>query len=314
MNKNFDILCQGSLCTEVLAWVERYPGAGDGIIADSIKWTGGGMAANAASAIALLVGRVTLLSTTGDDYYGHESLKKLRENGVNIDFLVQRRNHSSPIVILMIDPSLKRAGLVLPMERDLELKIEDVPDEVFQTNKVFFTDMHPLETSVELTRKAKRFGLVIAMDMQMTEAHTNLPGLNEKITEMFDMTDYFFADEENFLNWTGYSRIEPACKTLFDLYPNKILVITRGKEGSWIITNQRAIEIPIFQVPVVDSIGAGDAYHGAFLYAHLVLNMSLHDAGLFASATAALSCMKSGARDGLPDFKTVQNFLETRSN
>ncbi|RQV95203.1 carbohydrate kinase family protein [bacterium] len=312
MKRTFDFLCQGSVCTEILAWVDRYPNAGDAILADPVKWTGGGMAANTAAAIALLGGRVAFVSAVGDDLYGSKAIASLQNIGVNVDFMIQHQNQPTPLVILMINPSLQRAGLVLDMDEEFYLKNEDVPDNLIKTCKVFFTDMSAKNTSIELTRRAKGLGLTTAFDMQMSEAHINSPNHDKKICDIFELADFYFADEENFLNWTNAEDCTLGVSALLERYPDKTLVITKGSHGATITNVSEKIEVPAFDVPVVDTIGAGDAFHGAFLYAHIILCMSLRDSGMFASAVSAISCKKAGARDGLPTMNEVLDFLRER--
>jgi sulfofructose kinase len=87
--------------------------------------------------------------------------------------------------------------------------------------------------------------------------------------------------------------------------PEVTLLITRGATGSLLATRSETRPIAPFPVAMVDSIGAGDALHGAFLYAHLGLGWSLERAARFGSAAAALSCTRAGARDGLPSMEAV---------
>jgi sulfofructose kinase len=170
--------------------------------------------------------------------------------------------------------------------------------------------MSPPETSLDVTKRAKDTGLVVAYDMQMTEAHVNIPGYNDFIDSHFQIADFYFADEENFLTWTRGTDIPSSCRKILEAHLNKVLVITKGAEGSIIASSEGLIEIPAFRVQVVDTIGAGDAYHGAFLYAHLVQGWELEASGLFASAAAALSCTRAGARDGLPSNDQVISLLK----
>ena len=87
------------------------------------------------------------------------------------------------------------------------------------------------------------------------------------------------------------------------------LLITQGSDGSVIATQKRTIEINAFPINIVDSIGAGDAYHATFLYTHIALGWSLKKACIYGSAAAALSCTKAGARDGLPTLKEIDTFV-----
>jgi len=310
MLKKFDFLCLGNLSVELLAWVDRYPGAGDGIRAEKTKWTGGGMAANLAQAVARLGGKVALTSVMGDDPIGDQAVDHLRQAGVDVEYVFRREGLFSPMVVLMVDPELRRAGLVLGVPKEAILKTWEIPDTLLKSSRIFFTDMAPPETSIPVAKRAKEFGLVVAYDMQMTEAHLNIPGLNDNIDKLFEISDYYFADQENFLTWTGERDLFAGCQKLLEVHPKKTLVITKGAEGSVIGTSVGMIEIPAFQVPVVDTIGAGDAYHGAFLFAHLILGWELEAAGLFASAAAALSCTQAGARDGLPTMAQVMTLLD----
>ena len=61
---------------------------------------------------------------------------------------------------------------------------------------------------------------------------------------------------------------------------------------------------------VVDTVGAGDVFHGAFV-AGLLQGWSVKDICRFASAVSAIKITRQGGRAGIPDMKTVQHFLET---
>jgi ribokinase len=61
-------------------------------------------------------------------------------------------------------------------------------------------------------------------------------------------------------------------------------------------------------VPVVDTTGAGDVFHGAYLFG-LLRGWALPAVAEFASATAALKCMTLGGRKGIPTLDTVMTYL-----
>ena len=60
----------------------------------------------------------------------------------------------------------------------------------------------------------------------------------------------------------------------------------------------------------VDSNGAGDTFHGAFLAARL-RGLDVHDACTFASAASALKCTRFGAQQGIPGWQEVLDFRKT---
>jgi len=312
-SSTYDVVALGHTTREMLAWVDRYPGAGDGIFTEQVLWTGGGMAGNLVQTVARLGGKAALATALGDDVTGDLTIEQLQWAGVDTSYIMRRQNAVSPVTVLMIDPiTLKRAGLVTDLPSNMKIRANEVPDALLSSARIFFTDMEPAKSAIAVAQRVKNLGVPIAFDLQLAPQHANLPGHDENISRMFGLADYFFADEENLLFWRGQENIEGAISALLDERPNLIILITRGSSGSVLATTAGVIQIPAFKVEVVDSIGAGDAYHGAFLYTHLSLGWGLEAAALFGSATAALSCTKAGARDGLPDMEQVKLFLSEK--
>jgi sulfofructose kinase len=306
----FDVVAVGHATFELLTWVDRYPGAGDAIWASKRLWTGGGMAGNLVHAVARLGGRPALACAIGDDAIGEQIVSQLCNVGANTDYVMRRPNTASQITVMIVTPDLRRAGLVTDLPAEAKLRAEEVPDAWLQAGRVFFTDMDPPDTAIALARRARALGVPVAYDLQMAQDHVNLPGHDRHIAEMVALADYCFADEENFLLWRGLSDLTEAAESLLAERPEMTLLVTRGAAGALVITRREALTVPAFQVEMVDSIGAGDALHGAFLYAHLGLGWSLQRAARFGSAAAALSCTRAGARNGLPVREEVLAMLD----
>jgi sulfofructose kinase len=70
----------------------------------------------------------------------------------------------------------------------------------------------------------------------------------------------------------------------------------------------RLLQSPAFKVTVADTTGAGDVFHGAFIYG-LLQKWALEDIARFANAAAALKCTQIGARRGIPTLEQVSNLL-----
>jgi ribokinase len=87
------------------------------------------------------------------------------------------------------------------------------------------------------------------------------------------------------------------------------VVVTSGKHGSWTASDGDTFATPAFDVPVVDTTGAGDVFHGGFLYG-LLQDWDLPTVARFAAATAALKCRKLGGRAGIPSLSEVMSFLQ----
>ena len=98
-------------------------------------------------------------------------------------------------------------------------------------------------------------------------------------------------------------------RELRDRYGCRVVGITRGIEGALFVEGERVLTSSAFRVPVVDTTGAGDVFHGAFIYG-LLQKWNLEDIIRFAHATAAMKCMHIGARRGIPTLSKVQEFLQ----
>jgi sugar/nucleoside kinase (ribokinase family) len=105
--------------------------------------------------------------------------------------------------------------------------------------------------------------------------------------------DLLFCNEEEALEYTGTHLIDAAQYALRDIA--KQFVITRGAKGSLVFDGEALIEIPAYPAKPIDSVGAGDAYAGAFLYA-LTHGYSYKQAGHLASHTAAMIVSQYGPR------------------
>ena len=80
----------------------------------------------------------------------------------------------------------------------------------------------------------------------------------------------------------------------------KVVITTGGKEGCWAFLDGRTVHFPAYPVQAVDTTGAGDVFHGAFLARWLETEDTV-SAIRFASAVSALKCLRPGGRSGIPD-------------
>jgi ribokinase len=87
-----------------------------------------------------------------------------------------------------------------------------------------------------------------------------------------------------------------------------VVVETQGETGSFSFSGDEALHVPAFEVEVLDTTGAGDVFHGAYLVG-LLQGWDLRLAAQFAAAAAALKCSKLGGRRGIPNFAETIEFL-----
>src|SRR6201999_630051 len=99
-----------------------------------------------------------------------------------------------------------------------------------------------------------------------------------------------------------------ALKKIAKLTPS-FLAGTRGAQGTlWLDERRDLQQTPAFPVHTVDTLGAGDVFHGAFALA-ITENQDLRQALLFASAAAALKCTRFGGAFAAPQRIEVEELL-----
>ena len=93
----------------------------------------------------------------------------------------------------------------------------------------------------------------------------------------------------------------------------RVFVQTEGAAGCYTMAAGDWFHTPAFQIDAVDTTGAGDVFHGAYIVG-MLNGWDLRRVALFASAVAALKCTKLGGRSGIPDMAETLTFLRSRAH
>jgi len=128
----------------------------------------------------------------------------------------------------------------------------------------------------------------------------------EKMDEMMKLTDVLIASER-FAAEMGSGALADSLKRLHAKGPRTV-VITIGEEGSVGMEKDETYIVPATAVDAVDTTGAGDVYHGAFIYG-MLQGWGLRERMRFANTAAALKCRSLGGRAGIPTLQEVHEAL-----
>ena len=109
----------------------------------------------------------------------------------------------------------------------------------------------------------------------------------------------------------GSDDIENHVKKLLD-FGAEIVAVTLGEKGCIVMDKSTTVTIPGYSVDVIDTTGAGDAFHGGFIYG--ILNeLPLEEMGLFSNACGAICCTNVGAR-AMGTLDEVISFMKERKS
>jgi len=146
--------------------------------------------------------------------------------------------------------------------------------------------------------EARRRGIKTFVDLSATQPN---------IADLVKHADVLVASERFASHFAGVGQLESLCHALLDMGPS-IVVVTLGDEGSVAMSADDRVLIrqDAFEVDVFDRTGAGDVYHGAFVYG-LLRDWELERSVRFANVAAGLSCAGIGGRSAIPSINEIES-------
>ncbi len=302
MMKKPRILCIGMPVRDLTFHVQGLPKRGLKIGAERFEEIAGGNAFNAAVAISRLDGGVAFCGPMGDagETSSRYIFDKAAELGIAMQDIVHMPGLVTPISTVMIDPGGERTIITF---RDPELWKVRLPeaDKMLSDCDAILAESRCAAFCTGLCAEARRRGIPVVIDvdsaMSMREglltASSHLIFSSEALQATADIADDAAALQK-------LAKVTPA-----------FLAGTRGSQGTvWLDPNGGGLrQTAAFPVHTVDTLGAGDVFHGAFALA-MTENQDLEDALRFASAAAAIKCTRFGGAFACPQRAEVEAFLE----
>jgi sulfofructose kinase len=294
------ILCIGMPVRDLTFRVRSVPARGSKENATHFEEICGGNALNAAIGIVRLGGRASVCGPMGDV---HETpsryiFDKLAHESIDARHIVHMPGLVTPISTIMIDPSGERTIVTF---RDPELwKVRlPHPEVLLEDCAAILTESRCAEFCTDLCAEARRRDIPVIVDVDramslregLLTASSHLVFSSEPLQETADVTD----------DGTALKKIAKLTSSF--------LAGTRGPQGTiWLDEQGNLQETPAFPVHTVDTLGAGDIFHGAFALA-ITEKQELRQALRFASAAAALKCTRFGGAFAAPQRAEVEQFL-----
>ncbi|MBN2031399.1 carbohydrate kinase [bacterium] len=292
--KRVDVLCVGIGCWDLVFGVDHHFGPDEKGFASSCVRCGGGVASNAAVAVARLGYRAAYAGYLGCDQYGEEHLQELIHEGVYTDW-VSRGEWPTSLAVLLVKPDGSRT--VVNYRSNYRYLQEGSIDFRTCEPKVILFDGHEPDVSSPLAHYAREHGIPTILDAGSLHAGTET---------LMNKVDYLIVSEKFAHHFISETDEKKAIEKLYQ--DHAAVVITLGERGLIWKRNGTKGHLPAFQVHCVDSTGAGDAFHGAFA-AGLVGGMGWENLLRYASAVGALCCTRLGGRPGIPTHEAVEQFL-----
>ncbi len=270
---------------------EKYRARGAAIV-------GGGCGGNAAVAVNRLGGKARLAARLGDDPIAEMIIGQLRAEGVDCEMARKFTGARSSFSSIFIDAAGERQIVnyrdeTLPGEADWLLA--DAPD-----FDAALADNRWSEGARAVMQMARRSGKPGVLDAEapVLDSEAAMRAASHVVFSAQGLREFAGNDDLR-------AGLKQAENQLGDF-----VGVTDGPQGIWWRVNAIEDHMPSFAVPVVDTLGAGDVWHGAFALA-LGEQLAIPEAVRFSNAAAALKCTKSGGRDGIPTRDKIETFLRS---
>ena len=294
------ILCIGQPVRDLTFRVPGVPARGSKANADHFEQICGGNSLNAAIGIVRLGGRASLCGPMGDprETTSRPIFEQLAHEGIETRHIVHVPDAVTPLSAIMIDPTGERT---IVTHRDPELWKVKLPsaDELLADCDAVLTETRCAEFCTDVCAEAVRRGIpvIVDVDRAMSLREGLLTASTHLVFSSEPLQETAVCDDEG-----------EALKRIARLTPS-FLAATRGPRGTiWLDEHGELQETPAFAVHTVDTLGAGDVFHGAFALA-ITEKQELRQALLFASAAAALKCIRFGGALAAPQRLEVEELL-----
>jgi ribokinase len=298
-----DILVVGSLNMDLVVRAPRFPAPGETISGEDLAIIPGGKGANQAVAAARLGADVSMLGRVGSDVFGQSLLDNLARNKVNAS-RVQRDAAATGTAAIIVDAHGQNS-IVLSPGANGKVTPNDVAD--LPDAKILLLQFEiPAETVIVAAQRAREKGMRVIVN----------PAPARKVDPGFLRLVDILVPNESELSLltdrpvTDSASAEAAARQLI-AQGAEMVIVTRGECGALTVTKNDSYSVPSFQVEVMDTTAAGDAFIGG-LAVSLAEDKPIREALTVANACGALAVTRFGAQPSLPTKDEVRIFLNNR--
>lgn len=295
------VLCAGILVADLFVPpLPGLPGPGQLFATEDFLIDTGGCAANTATGLAKLGVPVRVAGKVGDDLFGEFIERELQAKGVDTAGITRAAGHgTSKTVVLTVAGEDRR--FLHTFGANADFRITDVAPGHLRGARALYVGGYLVmpevvqEDLADLFRSAQEEGLRTFLDVVVPHGDRSLS--MDQLTRVLPYVDYFLPNDEEARTLTGESDairqaerfLRAGCGTA---------VVTRGTEGTVLLSGTERLEASVYAIDFVDGAGSGDAFAAGFI-AGVLEGWEMPRVLRFASAVGASACTRLGCTTGV---------------
>lgn len=295
------ILCAGIIVLDEVFRVKEFPKPDGKLQADGFFVVNGGCAANAAVAIARLGGRATLAGPMGgpegDDPNGDRVLAALAREKVDCSACQRIAGYATALSAIFIDARGDRMIVTYRDERIAAVMPTDPQGLVTAADIVLADNRYPAFVE-PICAAARRRGIPVVVD-------GDRPTVDDD--PLFRTASHVIFSSECLRETTGIDDLAAGLERIARK-TDAFLAVSNGPNDILFLAQGAVRRLPVFKIAAIDTLGAGDAFHGGFTLA-LAEGRSEVEAMRFGAAAAGIKCTRLGGSAGAPTRVEVETLL-----
>ncbi|MGH6772974.1 PfkB family carbohydrate kinase [Brucella tritici] len=296
------ILCVGALTMDTILRLDELPHAAGKYLPREAVEIAAGMASSAAAAIARLGGDVALWASAGVDPVGDRAVAELEAEGIDCAYIRRLEGARTAFSSILVDANGER--IIVPFyDRRLASPSDPVPPITAGAYAAVMTDVRWPWAAETALRAARDAGIPAILDADTAPV--------ELLETLLPLATHIVASEPAAISVAGTPDLRECVRILSNRY-DVFTSVTGGADGCYWAegAGKPVSHVAGFKVDAVDTLAAGDVFHGAFAHG-LVEGRKIADVIRFANAAAAIKCARFGGRAGSPSQAEVVSFIET---
>ena len=290
------IVVVGSSNTDMVIKADRLPVPGETIIGSQFMMNPGGKGANQAVTVARMGGAISLVTKTGNDLFGRQSIELYNAENIGTDYIFSDPNNPSGVALISVDAFGENCILVAPGANGT-LSVNDIEKargEIENSDTLLMQLEIPMETVEYAAKIAADKGVKVVLNPAPAQALSNSL-LKNLYMIIPNKTEAELLTGVKVTDWDS-------ARTAADMIGDKgvnIVVITLGSKGAFVKEGGQYYEIEAEKVNAIDTVAAGDTFCGT-LCVGLSEGMSIVEAVKLACRAAAVTVTRMGAQASIP--------------